>query len=45
MKEVYEPLCKGKRYRELMCPLYILVEERWKSLPLDLKYVEWRRKV
>jgi hypothetical protein len=43
-KEVYDPLHKGKNYREIKCPPWILVEEHSISLPPDLKSVEWSRK-
>jgi hypothetical protein len=43
-KEVYDPLNKGKHYKEIKFPPYILVEECLSSLPLYLKSVEWSRK-
>jgi hypothetical protein len=43
-KEVCDPLHKGKHYKELEFPPWILIEECLNSLPLDLELVEWSEK-
>jgi hypothetical protein len=44
-KEVCDPLHKGKNYKEIESPPWILAEECLNSLPLDLELVEWSEKV